>query len=116
MCIKIVNSLQEVKYDANVPLENQICSSDRIVVNYEPKDPDIDTFLGEMERLCRSGISANVNVEVTHNNNLKGARTRNQLKRLMKDLNVNEAIKLLATLHHTADRYLGELADYCQKR
>jgi site-specific recombinase XerC len=116
MCIRIYNSDLGAKYDSSVPLDMQIQSADRIVVKYEQKDPDIDKFLSEMERLCRTGVSANVNVEVVHNNHLKGAKALKQVKRLMKDLNVNEAIKLLVNLQQKTDIALEELATYCQKR
>ncbi len=116
MCVKIINPDSEVKYNSAIPLEEQIKASKRVRITYEKKDPDIDKFLCEMERLCRNGTSIYLDVEVLHNNQIKGARANKQMKRLMKDLNVNEAIKLLVKLQRVTDITLGELADYCQKR
>lgn len=116
MCIKIINSGSEVNYDSTIPLEEQIKSSKKIVVNYEQKDPDVDKFLSEIERICNTGVSTKFSVEIVHNNYIKGAKAGKQVKRLMKDLKVNEAIKLLVNLQSMTDRGLEELALYCKER
>lgn len=116
MCIRIINSESEVKYNASIPLEHQLNGGERIVVKYERKDPDIGKFVREIERLSKNGISANINVEVLYSDDLQGAKTKKLVKKLVKDLDVNEVIKLLANFHHTSDKILGELAIYCQKR
>jgi len=116
MPIRIITAESEVKYNASVPLENQINGGERIIVRYEKKNPDIGKFVREIERLSRNGISANISVEVLHSDDLQGAKTKKLVKKLVKDLDINEVIKLLTNFHHTSDKRLGELAIYCQKR
>ena len=113
MCIKIVRSKAEVSYDMNTPLEEQIKGCKQIVVNYEPKDPAIDKFLGEVERLCKHGISTKLNIAFNHNNFLLGAKTGKQLAKLARDLDLNEVIKFMVNTHAESDKKLEEIANYC---
>lgn len=117
MCVKIIAAAGTItKYDSKKPLEDQVKSDCQVVVNYESKDPDIEAFLDEMERLCKNGISTNIKVDVKHGNTVKGAKAKKQVRRLMKDLNLNEAIKILTTLNHSTNKTLEELANFCLKR
>jgi hypothetical protein len=116
MCIKILNCNSEIKYDSSVPLENQLKNSEKVVINFDPKDPDMDVFLGEMERLVKTGISCNVSLDVKHNNYVGGAKAKKQIKRLRKDLDLNEAIKLLVTIQSELDKKLENISTICQKR
>lgn len=113
MCVKIVRSKAEVSYDMNTPLEEQLKGCKQIVVNYEPKDPAIDKFLGEVERLCKNGISTKLNIEFNHNNFLLGAKTSKQLAKLAKQLDFNEIIKFMVNSHAESDKKLEEIANYC---
>lgn len=116
MCIKIVKSKEEFKYDMNKPLEDQLKGSQQVIINYEPKDQSIDKFLDEIERLCKNGISAKLNIRFNHNNNLGGARIRNEMIKLTNDLDVNEVIKLMALVHAEADKKLEEIENYCNRK
>lgn len=113
MCIKILKSEEEVSYDANRPLEDQIKGSKQIVVNYEPCDPSIDTFLDEVERLCKNGITASLNIKFNHNNHLNGAKMGKEMAKLSKDLDLNEVIKLMVTAQADVDKKLGEMSGIC---
>lgn len=113
MCIKIVTSTEEISYDMERPLEDQIRGSRRIVVNYEPFDPTIDKFLDEVERLCKNGVTANLNIKFNHNNNLIGAKIGKEMTKLSKDLDINEVIKLMVTAQAEADKKLEELSSIC---
>lgn len=113
MCIKIFTSKEEVSYDSTRPLEEQIQGSKKIVVNYEPYDQSIDKFLDEVERLCKNGITANLNIKFNHNNNLVGAKIGREMARLTKDLDLNEIIKLMVTCQAEADKRLEELSGLC---
>jgi allophanate hydrolase subunit 1 len=117
MCIKIKWSDAEIKYDSEKPLEDQISGSKEVLIKYDPQDPDMDKFLSEMERLCSSGIGvgSDIKIDVLHNNYLNGAKAMRQVKRLKKDLNLNEAIKLLTKLQSTTDKALQEISNYCHK-
>lgn len=116
MCIRIIGQNTEAKYDSKRPLEEQLCGSEQIVIRYEPKDADIPKFVDEVERLCKTGISFNTNVNVVHNNHLKGAKAKKIMNKLMKDLNLNEAIKILVSLQSETDKTLESLSNFCQKR
>jgi hypothetical protein len=113
MCIKIVRSKEEVSYDMSAPLEDQLRGSKQIIINYEPKDPSIDKFLDEMERLCKKGISASLNIKFNHNNSLAGARTKKQMGKLAEDLDINEVIKMITTAQAEADKKLEEMTKIC---
>lgn len=116
MCIKIVRLKEEVSYDVNTPLEEQLRGSKQVVINYEPKDPSIDKFLDEIERLCKNGISAKLNIHFNHNNNLSGVRIRNEMLKLSKGLDLNEVIKIMTMIQVEADKKLEEIANYCNEK
>lgn len=113
MCVKIIGLNSENKYNSKIPLEEQLYNYSKVVIKYESKDPDIDKFLNEMERCCKTGISLNINVDVIHENNIKGAKAKRQVKRLLKDLNVNEAIKLLVDIQYKTNKTLEEMSNFC---
>lgn len=112
MCIKIGNK----KYDSSKPLEDQLVRASKVVIAYDPKDPDMDKFIDEMERLAKTGISCNVNLILSHNNHIKGVKARDQLKRLQKDLTLNEAIKALVNIHSELDKRLASISVFCRDR
>lgn len=113
MCIKILRSKEEFSYDSEKPLEEQIKGSRQIIVNYEPFDPSIDKFLDEVERLCKNGITANLNIKFNHNNNLKGIKIRKEMLKLSRDLDINEIIKIMVIAQAEADKKLEELSGIC---
>lgn len=113
MCIKIVRLSEEFSYDSEIPLEQQIGANSQIVVNYDPKDPSIDKFLDEVERLCKDGVSTKLNIKFNHNNFLAGAKLKKEMAQKAKDLDINEIIKLMVTVHKEADKKLEEMANYC---
>lgn len=112
MCIKI----NEVAYDTTTPLEEQLGASNKIVIDYEPEDSSIDKFVGEVERICKNGISCNLNIEVLTNNILKGAKIKKQARMLEFDLKVNDLIRLMTTIQSHADKTLEEMSEACLKR
>lgn len=116
MCIRIIHKDAEFKYNSKKPLEQQLYGSEQVVIRYEPKDRDIDIFVGEVERLCKTGVCINANIKVLHNNHLKGAKAKKLMDRLSKDLNLNEAIKILVTMQSETNRKLEELSTFCSKR
>jgi len=105
-----------MKYDPGVPLEEQFTDSQTVVINYEPRDPDMDRFMDEMERLAKTGVSCNVSLEISHNNNIKGIKAKRQIERLKKDLNLNEAIKTLVNIHSELDKKLESISILCRER
>lgn len=116
MCIRIIHKDAEVKYNSKKPLEQQLYGSEQVVIKYEPKDRDIDIFVGEVERLCKTGICINTNIKVLHNDNLKGAKAKKLMGRLSKDLNLNEAIKILVTMQSETNKKLEALSTFCNRK
>jgi hypothetical protein len=116
MCIKIFNSTSETEYDSGKPLEEQVGDSNRIVIDYSPEDSSIDKFVGEVERICKNGVSCNLNIEVLTNNILKGAKVKRQTRALEFDLKLNDLIKLMATAQSHVDKKLEEMSELCLKR
>lgn len=116
MCIRIIRPNSEIKYDSTKPLEEQLCGSQHVVINYEPLNNDIDSFSDQLERLCKIGTSISVSVDVRYDNYLKGAKAKKRISRLLKDLDLNETVKALVTLQSGLDKKLEELANYCHKR
>lgn len=116
MCIRIVHENEEVKYDSSKPLEQQLHGSKSVIITYESKDSDINTFVDEVERLCRTGICINTDIKVIHNNHLKGIKAKKLMKRLTKDLDLNEAIKILVTMQSEMNKKLEMLSSFCTKR
>lgn len=111
MCIKIVNASQEIPYDANKPLEEQLKGSEQIVVNYEPFDKSVDKFLAEVERFVKTGIDAHFSIKVIHNDHIVGFKVKQQLARARNDITLNEIIKLMVLTHCSVDRKLEDLAN-----
>jgi hypothetical protein len=116
MCVKIVRLKKETEYDQNSPIEEQIRGSKKIVINYKPEDPSLGHFLQEIEKLCKNGVTANLTIEVNHQNYLNGKKVQKRVSELSMDMDLNNVIKLLATSQHEMDRRLGEMSELCLKR
>ena len=116
MCIKIICSDHEHEFSISKPLEIQMEGAKEILVSYDPVDPKIDCFVGEMERLCASGISCNVEIKVESNNYLNGIKLERKLENLKRKLSVNEVVKGLTKFHADVDKRLRELQDMCSEK
>jgi|SRR5581483_1379266 len=114
MCIKIVRTKEELVYDSSKPIEEQIRGAKQIVINYEPSDPDLNRFLDEVERLCKTGVSAQMNIKVVHNDYLNGAKTKKEILHMVNDLKFNEVIKAMVKGQHETDKRLEELLNLCR--
>lgn len=116
MCVKIVRVKETREFDVNVPLEEQLRGSKQVVVNYEPQDLSIERFLSEVERLCKSGISASLNIQFNHNNQLSGVKVQKRLSKLAKDLDINELVKFMVGAQADADKKIEEMLNLCNTR
>jgi hypothetical protein len=116
MCIKIFNSANEVEYDMDKPLEDQVGQSNKIVIDYSLEDTSIEKFVDEVERICKNGVTCNLNIEVMTNSILKGAKVKRQTKALEFDLKLNDLIKLMTMTQFNADKKLEEMSELCLKR
>ena len=113
MCIKIIHSGDEQEFNQFEPLEQQTIGAKEVLVNYDPVDPKIDQFVDEMERFCKTGISCEFDIKVNPNNNLDGFKLRRKLQKIKYQLDVNEAIKKLTTIHAETDKKILEIAEMC---
>jgi len=111
MCVKIVQAHCEIPYDTSRPLEDQLQGCEQIVVNYEPFDESVDHLLAEVQRIAKTGIDANLNIKVIHNDHIFGFKVKQQLDRARNDITLNEIIKLMVLSHCSIDRKLEDLAD-----
>lgn len=116
MCIKIVNNSTITAYREDLPLEAQILGAQEIIVDYSPQDSSIDTFLNEISRICESGNSLDLKINVIHNDNLMGAKAKKVVTKLEKQLQINEFIKNMVKLQQNADRELESIATLCLRR
>lgn len=119
MCVKILRSGVSSEFNPSEPLEYQAWGAEKIVVNYNPVDPtigNVDLFIGEMERLCKTGISCNVDIQFNANNNLNGLRIERKLEKLKEKLDINELVKKLVMGHDECQRKLRELSSMCAEK
>lgn len=111
MCIKLINSEQEIPYDISKPLEEQIKGCKQIVVNYEPFDKSVDKFLQEIERFAKTGVDAKLSIKVIHNDHLSGSNIKRKIKKATNGVALNEIIKLIVLSQIETDKKLEELAN-----
>ena len=115
MCIKIIKDDLEIKYNPEIPIEQQLKGSEEIYIKYDSSDKTIGRFLSEMEKICAMGLNLDVKINFTNNDSIQGAKTKRKIKKIKKDLNLNEAIKILAILQSKTDETLKELSNFCRK-
>lgn len=116
MCVKLVSASDVREYDVDRPLEEQIKDCERIVVNYQPFDTQVDRLLQEMQRFALTGISTNVKIQVIHNDNLLGYKTKKKLQKASNDITLNEIIKLMVLSHAALDKKLEEISNVLGQR
>lgn len=115
MCVKLLKHDQLIEYDCNRPLMDQMRGCTEVVVNYQPKDRNVEAFLLEMEKCAKTGQNPNVKIKVEYNSMLDGYKTKKQIVRAMNDITLNEIVKLLAIMQHSMDKTLQEIAEACAK-
>lgn len=115
MCVKIICSDHEHEFDPSWALEKQIIGAKEILVSYEPSDSKIDSFVGQVERMVRNGISFNVDIKVKANNYITRMKFKKQLENLKLKLNVNEIVKNICNFHNHADSKLCEISEMLEK-
>lgn len=115
MCIKIIGS-EEKEFNPKQPLEQQIENAHRIVVDYDPQDPNVIniSFLhSQMIRLYKNGISCNVDIKINPNNSLHGMKIERQFEKIKLAFDTHEFIKNLAKFQYENDRKLSEMSEMC---
>jgi hypothetical protein len=113
MCIKIICSDHEHEFDMAMPLEQQIVGAKEVVVSYDPEDPKIPSFVGQIETMVKNGNSCGAEIKVDAKDTFSGMKLKRYLGTLKIALDTNEFIKKLSTFHYDADHKLGELSKMC---
>jgi len=116
MCVKIIRSKEEVEFNPQEPLEQQVRGAKQIVVNYDPEDKRIQSFMEQVERIVRTGVSCQMNICVKPNNTLAGLRVERQFEMFNEELKMNEVVKALVKSHHETDKRLMEMSEMCLGR
>ena len=112
MCVKIIGeAIQE--FDPKQPLENQIADAKEIVVNYDPYDLKIQSFVDQITSMLRKGISMKAEIKFNANNNLDGIRLERRIDQIRRAFDTNEFIKELTLLHSNTDKKLNEMLNMC---
>jgi hypothetical protein len=113
MCVNIVTQKRKIKYNTDKPLEEQIGKCNRVVVDYNQEDKDVLIFMKELERIVKNGISVDLNVQVIHNDNIKGFRAKKRIDKLKNDLDINDIIKYMVKSQKEVDEKLNDLINCC---
>ncbi len=116
MCIKIVRSHEEVEFNPSELLESQVRGAKQVVIDYDMNDTKIQSFMDQIDRIIKTGVSCQMNIKVQANNSLLGYRLEKKAKKISKELDINEAIKTIVSNHSETDRKLEELSEMCMGR
>lgn len=116
MCVKLLKDEQWIEYDCDKPLVDQIVKCSEILVNYKPKDQEVEKFLTEMQKSAKNGLDLDVKIKVEYNDFLDGYKTKKQLIGAINDITVNQIIKLLVLTQRSIDKSLEELSVTCSNR
>lgn len=110
MCVKIVSEVEQ-EFDPRQPLETQIINATEIVVNYDPYDTKISSFVAQLELMYRNGTSLTADIKVNANNNLDGMRLERHIDKLKMAFDTNEFIKQIALSYSVTDKKLREISN-----
>jgi hypothetical protein len=116
MCVKLLKDSQLIEYDCSKPLAEQVKGCSEVLVNYQPNDREVSTFLAEMQQCAKTGVNPNIKVRVEYNDMINGYKTKKQFVKAMNDITLNEVVKLLALMQRSIDRSLEELSETCSNR
>lgn len=114
MCIKIVRTTEEFEFDPGQPLEQQVRGAKKVIIDYNPNDSRIDSFMDQIQRIIRTGTGCSMNIQVNPNNSLAGLRFERQLELFNRDLEINEVVSSLTQMHNNVYKKLSEIYDMCR--
>lgn len=112
MCIKIIGDTEQ-EFDPKCPLENQVLGAKEIIVDYDPCDLKLMSFVGQMELMVKNGVSLNADIKFNANNNLDGIRLERYIDKLKIGFETNEIFRKLSILYSTTDKKLSEMSEIC---
>jgi len=113
MCVKIICTDHEHEFNPSEPLENQLSGAHEVIVSYDPLDPKIASFIGQVELMVKNGVSCEANIKFNANNYLNGMKLERHIDKLKLALETNEVVKNLTKIHASTDRRLREIAEMC---
>jgi hypothetical protein len=116
MCVKLLKDDQILEYDCERPLTEQVNGVREVLVNYQPNDKEVKSFLSEMQKCAKNGTNPNVKVRVEYNSLIDGYKTKKQFVKAMNDITLNEIIKLIALMQRSIDKSLEEIANTMANR
>lgn len=116
MCVKLIKDSIPMSYDPSSPLKDQIDASTIVLVNYQPNDEEICSFLKDVQHCASTGQHLDLNLKVDYGYYLDGFKVKKQLKKALSDISLNEIIKLMALSQSETDRKLSELSSMCYNR
>ena len=115
MCVKILRNNEEVSFDPDKEFMPQVLGSDRVVVNYKPKDKEVAVFIDCMEQCAKLGINPKLTIHVNYEDQIGGTKTKRKIKKALSDININEVVKLVAMSQQSTDKKLEEISSLCLK-
>jgi cell fate (sporulation/competence/biofilm development) regulator YlbF (YheA/YmcA/DUF963 family) len=117
MCIKIIHADWQKEFDPSFPMEMQLLDANQILVNYDPSESfKLDSFVNEIERMVKTGVSLSADIEVNTSNTMDGMRLKRKIESLKNKIEVNEVIKGLCRFHFELDSKLNQIKEVCSGR
>lgn len=115
MSVQIIRSKEAIPFNPSIPLEEQVRGSKQIVIDYNPQDSSVTSFIEQFERLAKSGISCQMNIKFNCNHTLESYRAERQLEAISEEHEMNDVIKKIAEFSSHADRELSALSQMCAR-
>lgn len=115
MCIKIVRSHDQFEFDPSKPLEYQVKGAREVVIDYNPDDSRIQSFIDQMDRIVKNGVGCQMNIKVNSNNSLKSYQFERRIAEASRNIEVNEAISMLVRNQLETDNKLQDMQQLCLK-
>lgn len=116
MSVLIVKKKNVVQYDQNKALEQQVRGCTKVLVNYQDRDPLVEHFLDQVERISSNGVNLNLDIQVNHGLNLVASKAKKMGSKLSRRLSVNDIINMMVDMHEHADKVLAECSGMCQAK
>lgn len=112
MCVEIFGSENKHSYKPELPLSEQICGCQEVLIDCGPNCPKVVKFLDEVEKVYKNGQSLPMQIKLSDNSSLK---LFSKIKKLNKELLLNDIIGQAVLIHKNADAKLKELSEMCLK-
>lgn len=115
MCVKILRNNQEISFDPDKEFMPQMEGAEKVVVNYQPKDKEVATFIDCMEQCVKLGINPKITIQVNYEDQINGTKVKRKLKKALSDISLNEIMKLMVLSQQSTDKRLEEISHMLMK-